>query len=298
MQTDTVHQFIHNECRTSHIARVLHQRDEQIEYQNIRKKDNDTTHAADDSVDDQVFQRAITHQAADRRREPINTRFDPLLRVCAQREGCRKHHPHQQEKDRETKDAVGYNRIDYRGCFDRILLALLVCFAQSSRNETILLARYGHLDILAKLLIDALDLAITHRNPLAITLDRLQGLLGLLVAFEQFDRPIARREVLGQLITHGAHHILQRRNTALDHRTVVDVNMSHAAIAVFIDVNNRIEQALQTTTIACHDGHHRHTKHCAQLLIIELVATLLQLVVHIERNHHIGVDIDQLGCKV
>ena len=104
--------------------------------------------------------------------------------------------------------------------------------------------------------------------------------------------------MLGQLVAHGTHNGLQCFDTALDHRAVIDVDMAHSAITILIDINDRLQQLIQTATITRHNRHHRHTKHCTQLLIIELIATTLQLVIHIERNHHIGVDVNQLGRKV
>ena len=174
-----------------------------------------------------------------------------------------------------------YDSIDYRCGFNWILFALLISFAQSTRNKTIFLAGYSHFDVLAKLTLDSFHFTIAHSNPLRVALDRLQRLLGLLVAFKQLDSPITGREVLGQLITHRTHNRLQCLDTALDNCTVVNVDMAHTTIAVLVDINHRVEQSLQTLPVTCHDGHHRYTQHCAQLLIVELVATLFQLIEHI-----------------
>ena len=45
-----MHQFVHNECRTGHIARILHERDEGIENQNLGQEHDDGSHTANDAV--------------------------------------------------------------------------------------------------------------------------------------------------------------------------------------------------------------------------------------------------------
>ena len=49
-----VHQFVHDEGGTSHIAAVLHKGDEKIQYQDVGKEDDDASHTADDTIDQEA----------------------------------------------------------------------------------------------------------------------------------------------------------------------------------------------------------------------------------------------------
>lgn len=81
-------------------------------------------------------------------------------------------------------------------------------------------------------------------------------------------------------------------------RAVVDMDMAHAGIPIFVDGDHRVEQCLQTPPRLGHDGHHRHAEHCAQMLVIEYGAARFEFVVHVERHDHLGVDVDQFGGKI
>ena len=92
----------------------------------------------------------------------------------------------------------------------------------------------------------------------------------LLVAFEQLHGEIPRREVLGQLVAVGTQTLVQRPERLLDDRAVVDMDMAHAGIPIFVDGDHRVEQLLDALAVARLDGHHRHAEHAAQVVVIQL----------------------------
>ena len=63
MQSHLVHEPVHDECRTCHISRILHQRDEEIEYENLRNEHCNAANAADYSVDYKVLYRSLRYEA-------------------------------------------------------------------------------------------------------------------------------------------------------------------------------------------------------------------------------------------
>ena len=65
VQSDLVHQLVHDESRPRHVAGVFHQRDEKEQDQDVRQEDDHAPHSADDPVDDQLAQRAFPHDSAD-----------------------------------------------------------------------------------------------------------------------------------------------------------------------------------------------------------------------------------------
>ena len=65
MQTHLMHQLVHDKGCSCHIARVLHQRDEEIENQDLWQEDNHRAHTAYDAIDEHCLQRTFGHAVAD-----------------------------------------------------------------------------------------------------------------------------------------------------------------------------------------------------------------------------------------
>ena len=102
-----MHNLIHDESGTRHIARVLHQGDEEIEQQNIRQEYNDTSHTPDNAIHQKVFQRSFGHvvayQVAQFAYQPLN----PLHRIVAQHKGAFEHQIKEKEENGIAPYAVG-----------------------------------------------------------------------------------------------------------------------------------------------------------------------------------------------
>ena len=75
------------------------------------------------------------------------------------------------------------------------------------------------------------------------------------------------------------------------------MDMSHLGVLILVGQDHLIKQCIQTLAVARNNGHHRHTNHTSQLLIIQMCTAALQLIVHIQRNDHLGIKVDKLGCK-
>jgi len=50
VQADAVHDAVHDEGRAGHVARIFHERDEEVKQQDVRQEDGHAAHTADDAV--------------------------------------------------------------------------------------------------------------------------------------------------------------------------------------------------------------------------------------------------------
>ena len=169
MQAYLVHYLVHNECRTGHIAGILHEGYEQIEDKDIGQKDDNSPHTAYDAVHDEVFQRAVGHNPPQPCSQRTDTMLYPLHRVCAEHECRLEHHPHDEEKYRISPHLMGDDGInDIR----RLLLLVRsrrIGLLQGARYETVFLIGDGRLDVLSQLFLDTFHLPVAQTGPLGIT---------------------------------------------------------------------------------------------------------------------------------
>ena len=61
MQSHAVHQLIHDEGCTGHIARILHQRNEEVENQYLGQEHDDSPHSTYHTVNEHRAQWTIRH---------------------------------------------------------------------------------------------------------------------------------------------------------------------------------------------------------------------------------------------
>ena len=181
-------------------------------------------------------------------------------------------------------------------CVTNASMICVVCAC--SLYESVFLVGDRRFDVFAQLLLDLRHGTVAQSDPLGEMGTVGQLRFDLLVAFEQLHGEIPRREVLGQLVAGGTQTLVQRPERLLDDRAVVDMDMAHAGIPIFVDGDHRVEQCLQTPPRLGHDGHHRHAEHRAQMLVIEYGAARFEFVVHVERHDHLGIDVDQFGGKI
>lgn len=139
MQTDAVHHLVHDKRRTRHIARVFHKRYTEEEYQNVGQKDDNTAHAADDTVGDEVFERSVGHEFLHYSRQPCNAVFNPLHRVVADGKSSPEYKYHYGEEYGEAEPAVGGELVEHGRGTALLLVAGFICLGQGSGHEAIFL---------------------------------------------------------------------------------------------------------------------------------------------------------------
>ena len=111
VQPHTVHQLIHNESRTSHIARILHKRDEEIEDEDVGQEYGNAAHTTHNAIYDHIPQSPLGHNAPQPLAQPTKGTLNPLLWIAAEREGCPEHQPHKQNEERKTEPLVGHKAV-------------------------------------------------------------------------------------------------------------------------------------------------------------------------------------------
>ena len=110
-----MHDFIHDKGCTCHVAGIFHKGNKKVEQQDIGQEDNYASYTTNDSVNNQVFQRARTQEGfcslCNKSHEP----FDGLLRVFSQYKGSFEHDVQKDEENGESPETVGHDAV-YHSC--------------------------------------------------------------------------------------------------------------------------------------------------------------------------------------
>jgi len=102
---------------------------------------------------------------------------------------------------------------------------------------------------------------------------------------QEFQRQVSGRVVLGDMFI-GLQVFLNVCDAVLDLVPVVDVQVARELAGALIDLDDGAEQVFHALSALKRCGNHWHTKQGAQCVEVNLVATVLELVVHIECAHH------------
>ena len=184
VEAHLVHDLVHDEGGAGHVARVFHQRNEQVEYQDVGQEDDDAPHTADDAVDEQILQRTFGHVVANEGAERIHQALNPSLRIGSQHEGDFEHQEHEEEEDGESPDAVRHDGVDDPR---HVLLVLMVVherLAQGAGDESVFGIGDGLLAVLVQHLADALLFAVAHFQYLVAVGQALHHALQVLVVLQ------------------------------------------------------------------------------------------------------------------
>ncbi len=189
-----MHQLIHDERRTGHIAGVLHKGNEQIEDYNVGQKDDDAAHAAHNAIHDQCFQGAFRHVAPDQVSQAGHKPFDPLHGVVSQAKGCLKHDPEEEEKKWKSQIFIRDNGIQ-QFCFVGKMNFSGECLFQPPGNESVTGICECRLRIFAQQLLDIGAFLVSPCKDLFPFRERLYATFHLLVSFQHLHADIAQRHV-------------------------------------------------------------------------------------------------------
>ena len=267
MQSHAVHDLVHDEGRTCHVARVFHERDEAVENENLRQEDDDGSHTSDDTVDEHVFQRSFGHQRIQPVAQVSYARLYPVHGILAEREGGLEHEPHHGNEERNAHVAVGQDVVyEVSGLIDVFLRTRIVaCLLQGTVNETIFRIHDGGFAVLVEMLMYVFGGLVAQVQNLLAVGNLLDVVLNLLVVFEQFDGNVSGGESatdtfrLFQGVLHGF-------DSLFDVAAVVDVQMSGCGFRTFGNGGNGTEKLFHTSTGGKDRRHHRYSEQGAQLL--------------------------------
>ena len=106
VQTDGVHELVHNERHPRHIARGFHQRDEEEQNKDIGKEHNHAPHALYNAIHQHRAQDIVGHDAVEPARQGIHAGFYPVHGILPQSERSLEHDPQKRQKYRKSPDTV------------------------------------------------------------------------------------------------------------------------------------------------------------------------------------------------
>ena len=117
------------------------------------------------------------------------------------------------------------------------------------------------------------------------------------IVLQKFQRQISGRVVLGNMLI-GLKVFLYVRDTIFNLVAVVDVKVARELTCSLVNLNHGTEQLLNTHTVLERCWYHWHSEQSAQSVYINIIATTLKLIIHIECAHHTYVHINKLGCEI
>ena len=94
----------------------------------------------------------------------------------------------------------------------------------------------------------------------------------------------------------GAHgHV---GNAVFNLMTVVDMQVTGRLAGALVYLDDGSEEFFHTLAALKRSGYHRHTEKTTECVEIEMVATTLEFVVHVQGADHADVHVDKLGGEV
>ena len=76
------------------------------------------------------------------------------------------------------------------------------------------------------------------------------------------------------------------------------MDMPDNIIAIFININHFPKQVADSNLFASYRRNKGDAQHFAQHVVVELIAVLLQLIIHIECCHYFDVHVDKLRSQI
>ena len=301
-----MHELIHDKGGARHIARILHQRDEEIEDQNLRQEDNDRAYTAYDTIYQHGLERTIGHRRTYLIAYPRYKFLNPVHGILAQRKGGFEHDVEHEEENGESEVFMREDAVDQMGGTIGVFFGarLVFSFFQRTMNKAVLGVHDSRLGIVARFFFYTGRSLVARMGELVEVLHALfashvmtQIIEHLTIVLEQLQCQEAGRVVLGNMFV-GLQIFLDMTDTVFYFVAIVDMQVARGLAGTFVHLNNGTEKFLHAIAILKRRGYHRHTKQGAEGFDIHLVATTLKLVVHIQSAHHADVHIYQLGGQI
>ena len=295
-----MHQTVHDECRPRHISRILKQRNEEVEQQDVRQKNEHAAHSADDSIDNKVSQPPLAHKAFDHLPEFVHAPLNPIHRIGSERECALEHDEQQHEENRECQPLVRNHRVNLlRKCLLLVsLVVALPCFGERALDERILRLHNSRLGRYSEHILQPLLLLEACRYDFVAFREGFHNLGDVAVVFEILNREVARRVLLTDFVVFLKNQ-LDAVDALLKFRSVVDVDVTRKFRCIMlIDSDYRVEEFFDSLARAADCRHNRKSEQIAQLLDVQLISACLELVIHVQCDHHPKVHVYNLCRQV
>ena len=124
--------------------------------------------------------------------------------------------------------------------------------------------------------------------------------LGVLIILQQLDREVSGRVALADGIIC-LQIFLDMLDTMFYLMSVVDVDMAIVSAGIFlafVEFDDGLEELVHASAIGEDGRNHRDTEEFAQFVVVDVIATLLGFIKHIEGADHADVHIYQLCGEI
>ncbi len=125
-------------------------------------------------------------------------------------------------------------------------------------------------------------------------------MLGILVVLQEFDAEVSGGVALADAVIC-LQILLDMFDAVFYLMSMVDVDMAIVRIGVLlalIELDDGIEELVHASTVGKDGRNHGESEELAELVVVDVVATFLSLVKHVEGAHHADVHVYQLGGEV
>ena len=230
-----------------------------------------------------------------------------------------------------------HNGIYHTRCTCRILLLVHIGFAKRAGDKTVFGICNGLLAIFVYCIAQALHFTVTDFNNILPIGKLLYGLLQILVILQQLNSKKARGVFIPYILvdTDYAFHLF---NAPLQFRPVIDMDVAVKAcrmlllllmsaevmvgyillvpvaqiiqdfgtyltffiqkITTLVNADDNMEKLFYAFSGATDGRQHRHAKQLTELYVIQRVPACFQFVVHVKRDNHAHVHVNQLGGEI
>ena len=300
METDAVHQLVHDEGGAGHVATVFHQRDEQVQDQDVRQEHEHAAHSADDPVHHEVFQPSVLHVGGDEIAEFPHEPVNPVHRVLAQGEGGPEHQPQQEDENRKSQPAVRHDGVDPvgQGPAGPLLLVAVIGLGQGALDEGVFGVHDGGFGIDSHQFPDAGGLFLPGCDDGVPVGKPLDERFDVLVRFQVLDGQVAGG-IAGADILICGDEVPEADDAFFQFRPVVDVDVpGQAGIRLLIDPDDGVEEFADAFAVPGDRRTDRRPEQPAQLLHVERIPLGAEFVVHVQGHDGPQVHVDELGGQV
>ncbi|MPM40749.1 hypothetical protein SDC9_87397 [bioreactor metagenome] len=187
-----MHQFIHDERCPGHVSRIFHKRDKRVQYHNVRQKNNNTPHSADNAVYQQIlewsFRHIYTNQIPCLGHNPLN----PLHRISSKPECSFKHYPQKDKEKREPQifirqDSIEHSSFIFEFCF------FAQCLFECSCNKSIPGIGKGRLWVFFQQSFDIFPFLVSTSQKLLAFIVLTNSIFYLFIPLQQLNTDITLR---------------------------------------------------------------------------------------------------------
>ena len=167
-------------------------------------------------------------------------------------------------------------------------------------NETVFGIHDGCFAIFQSLFLHTLGCLIAGCEDFLGRFQMTNVFLSVLIILQQLDGEVTGGVTLADGIIC-LQILLDMLDTMLYLMSVVDVDMAIVSAGIFlafVEFDDGLEELIHASTIGEDGRNHRDTEEFAQLVVVDVIATLFGFIKHVEGTDHADVHVYQLGGEI